>query len=55
MSYHTTGNKYDTKDTELDGLLENNRQWAKAVEEKDPNFFKTLAQKQEPKILWIGM
>lgn len=55
MSYHTTGNKFDANDTELEGLFENNRQWAKAVQEQDPNFFKTLAEKQEPKILWIGM
>ncbi|CEI98590.1 Putative Carbonic anhydrase [Rhizopus microsporus] len=55
LSYHTTGNKFDANDTELEGLFENNRQWAKAVQEQDPNFFKTLAEKQEPKILWIGM
>ncbi|KAI9304965.1 carbonate dehydratase [Cunninghamella echinulata] len=36
------------------GLLENNRQWAAAVIEEDPEFFKNIALRQEPKILWIG-
>ncbi|CAO3583563.1 unnamed protein product [Absidia cylindrospora] len=47
-------NKFDPTDTALDGLLENNRQWAAAVVEEDPEFFKTIALQQKPKILWIG-
>lgn len=35
-------------------LLENNRAWAAAQIEKDPNFFKNLAQGQSPEYLWIG-
>ncbi|KAI8339710.1 carbonic anhydrase [Chlamydoabsidia padenii] len=47
-------NKFDPADTSLEGLLENNRQWAAAVIQEDPEFFKTIALQQEPKILWIG-
>ncbi|KAI8089698.1 carbonic anhydrase [Halteromyces radiatus] len=47
-------NKFDPKDSSLEGLLENNRQWAAAVIHEDPEFFKTIALQQEPKILWIG-
>ena len=38
----------------LDHLLENNKQWARAVEEKHPGFFSELAVQQSPKYLWIG-
>lgn len=47
-------NKFDPADASLESLLENNRQWAAAVIEDDPEFFKTIALQQEPKILWIG-
>ncbi|ORX62648.1 carbonic anhydrase [Hesseltinella vesiculosa] len=47
-------NKFDPADSSLDGLLENNRQWAAAVTEEDPEFFKNISVRQEPKILWIG-
>ncbi|KAG0164070.1 hypothetical protein DFQ28_010825 [Apophysomyces sp. BC1034] len=47
-------NRFDPNDAGLDGLLENNRRWAEAVVQEDPNFFKNIALKQEPKILWIG-
>lgn len=38
----------------LQGLLQSNQQWASGEIEKNPEFFKNLAQKQEPDILWIG-
>ncbi|KAF7727164.1 hypothetical protein EC973_007939 [Apophysomyces ossiformis] len=50
----TSINRFDPADDKLDGLLENNRRWAQAVVKEDPNFFKNIALKQEPKILWIG-
>lgn len=39
---------------ELDQLLINNQQWAKAIRETDPDYFKELAKEQHPTILWIG-
>jgi len=39
---------------ELNGLLENNRQWAKDRVNKDPDFFKRLSSQHKPKYLWIG-
>ncbi|KAI8070316.1 carbonic anhydrase [Gongronella butleri] len=47
-------NKFDPTDANLDGLLENNKAWAEAVVAEDPDFFKNIALRQEPKILWIG-
>lgn len=38
----------------LDDLLNNNKQWAASEIEKNPDFFKNLALKQEPEVLWIG-
>ena len=35
-------------------LFENNRRWAKAICDKDADFFKTLAAQQNPEYLWIG-
>lgn len=35
-------------------MFENNRAWAAAQIEKDPEFFKKLAQGQSPEYLWIG-
>jgi len=35
-------------------LIENNRQWAEEISEKDPEFFPTLAKQQSPDYLWIG-
>lgn len=39
---------------DLQRLLENNRQWAQTMVERDPDFFKRLAQLQQPQFLWIG-
>lgn len=38
----------------LPQLIENNRKWAETVTASDPEFFKTLAKKQNPEFLWIG-
>jgi carbonic anhydrase len=38
----------------ISDLFENNRLWATAECEKDPEFFHQLAQQQSPKYLWIG-
>lgn len=35
-------------------LFERNRQWAAAMVEQDPGFFKDLASQQAPEYLWIG-
>jgi len=39
---------------EIKFLLENNRQWAKKIKEKDSEFFSKLARLQAPQFLWIG-
>ena len=39
---------------DLSTLLENNRKWAAAEQEKDAGFFSRLANQQKPKYLWIG-
>lgn len=38
----------------LKHLFENNRNWARKIVEKDPEFFKTLSNPQAPEYLWIG-
>jgi len=38
----------------LRGLLENNRRWAAAEVERDPDFFNRLATQAAPEYLWIG-
>lgn len=35
-------------------LLDNNKQWVASQLDKDPNFFKKLANGQQPPVLWIG-
>lgn len=35
-------------------LFDNNRAWAKSVEERSPGFFETLSRQQSPRYLWIG-
>ncbi|KAI7899045.1 carbonic anhydrase [Cokeromyces recurvatus] len=49
-----TMNKFDPEDTNLDGILANNKKWAEEVMKEDPAFLKNIALKQQPKILWIG-
>ncbi|HJV01652.1 MAG TPA: carbonate dehydratase [Burkholderiaceae bacterium] len=38
----------------LQDLLRNNRQWAQSEVNRDPEFFKRLAQQASPEYLWIG-
>ncbi|MEI8206168.1 MAG: carbonic anhydrase, partial [Kiritimatiellales bacterium] len=38
----------------LNQLFENNRNWARNIVEKDPEFFKKLSSQQAPQYLWIG-
>jgi len=40
--------------TTYEKLLVDNKAWAKAQEEKDPEFFKRLISIQSPEFLWIG-
>jgi len=35
-------------------LFENNRNWARRITERDPEFFQRLSQQQSPRYLWIG-
>ena len=39
---------------DLKELLENNRAWAEGIKARDPEFFQKLAQRQNPRYLWIG-
>lgn len=38
----------------LADLLECNREWARAVTEREPEFFDELSKQQNPRYLWIG-
>ncbi|MDE2346022.1 MAG: carbonate dehydratase [Gammaproteobacteria bacterium] len=38
----------------LPEIFENNRAWAAGMTRKQPEFFKRLAEQQNPKYLWIG-
>jgi carbonic anhydrase len=38
----------------IDKLLANNREWARAMLEDDPDFFARLRAQQAPQFLWIG-
>jgi carbonic anhydrase len=38
----------------LSALFENNRRWAREVEDAEPGFFAKLAAQQTPRYLWIG-
>ena len=39
---------------ELDDIFENNRVWAKAMEDARPGFFTKLTEQQKPQYMWIG-
>jgi carbonic anhydrase len=41
-------------DRELRVLFEKNRQWARKIVARDPEFFETLSRQQSPRYLWIG-
>ena len=38
----------------LSQLFANNRAWAEAIRQQDPDFFRKLSQQQFPEYLWIG-
>jgi carbonic anhydrase len=38
----------------LSELFHNNREWARSITERDPDFFQSLSAQQTPKHLWIG-
>jgi carbonic anhydrase len=38
----------------LPNLFANNREWARRTTARDPDFFQSLSEQQEPKYLWIG-
>ncbi len=38
----------------LDNLFRNNRAWSEQIKDKDPDFFRKLAEQQSPEFLWIG-
>lgn len=40
--------------SDLKHLLEKNRAWASRITAEDPDFFRSLAQVQNPEYLWIG-
>lgn len=40
--------------TELQELLDSNKQWAAATEAREPGFFTRLLKQQTPQYLWIG-
>jgi carbonic anhydrase len=38
----------------LPHLFDNNREWARGIKERHPEFFQSLSAQQSPKYLWIG-
>jgi carbonic anhydrase len=40
--------------SDLQNLLNNNRRWADSMVERDPEFFRRLANQASPEYLWIG-
>ncbi|QAZ39140.1 carbonate dehydratase [Methylibium sp. Pch-M] len=40
--------------TDLKELFDNNREWAKQTEVREPGFFSRLLKQQSPQYLWIG-
>lgn len=43
-----------TTNATLEPLFANNRAWAASVTQRDPSFFRKLAEQQSPEYLWIG-
>lgn len=41
-------------DSDIQGLLENNRAWAERMCQEDPDYFTRLSRQQNPDYLWIG-
>lgn len=46
--------KTATMPNKLDDIFENNRVWAKAMEDARPGFFTQLMAQQRPQYMWIG-
>ena len=40
--------------TDLNELLDSNKQWAADTEAREPGFFSRLLKQQTPQYLWIG-
>lgn len=40
--------------TDVKELFDNNRTWTRAIQARDPEFFKKLSLQQAPEYLWIG-
>jgi carbonic anhydrase len=40
--------------TDINQLLENNKNWSESTKEADPDFFDKLSKRQRPEYLWIG-
>ena len=38
----------------LPDLFKKNEEWARSVDESDPQFFETLAEQQSPRYAWVG-
>jgi carbonic anhydrase len=38
----------------LPDLFKKNEEWAHSIDENDPQFFKSLAEQQSPRYLWVG-
>lgn len=38
----------------IEDLLDNNKRWAKSVNDENPDLFAELAEQQSPKYLWVG-
>lgn len=39
---------------DIQALLDYNKKWSEQTTAKDPDFFKTLSERQSPEYLWIG-
>ncbi|MCM2130688.1 carbonate dehydratase [Larsenimonas rhizosphaerae] len=39
---------------DIQKLLDQNKEWSKQMQEKDPDFFNRLSEQQNPHYLWIG-
>jgi carbonic anhydrase len=44
----------DSENDVLSRMMFNNREWAAKVHQDNPGFFRRLARKRSPRVLWIG-
>src|ERR1700745_148415 len=40
--------------TEIEVVLSQNREWSRSMTEREPGYFRKLAQQQAPQFFWIG-